>query len=166
MLSDFRPKIVLTRPARLHAGPVPPGPTALVERGENTRQLAGVETFDLEVTPGWRSFPATPDADAEPANLIYTSGSTGFPKAVVMSHRAVRSAVSSIATYLQLDSRDVILNALPLSFDYGLYQVLLSGVVGGCLVLEPGFGYPGSLLATLRDRVSRRFPVSHPCTIC
>ena len=37
---------------------------------------------------------------------------------------------------------DVILSALPLSFDYGLYQMIMSTKVGARLVLERSFTYP------------------------
>lgn len=60
------------------------------------------------------------------ALLIYTSGSTGRPKAVVSSHSNVIFCTKTIAKALDIRPDDVIGNFLPLSFDYGLYQVFLS----------------------------------------
>ena len=37
---------------------------------------------------------------------------------------------------------DIIINCLPLSFDYGLYQILMSFKFGGTVVLERSFLYP------------------------
>src|SRR5690606_11503351 len=84
-------------------------------------------------------------------NLVYTSGSTGDPKGVTMSHFAMGAAIDAIVEYLRLRCDDVVLDVLPLSFDYGLYQVLLCGATGACLVLEPGFAFPGTLLRVLRE---------------
>ncbi len=58
------------------------------------------------------------------ALLIYTSGSTGKPKGIMLSHTNVITAMYSIANYLELDQHEHILCLSPLSFDYGLYQLL------------------------------------------
>jgi acyl-CoA synthetase (AMP-forming)/AMP-acid ligase II len=83
-----------------------------------------------------------PGIDLDLAMLVYTSGSTGFPKGVMMTHQNVVAAATSITTYLENTSDDVILNVLPISFDYGLYQVLMAAMVGATLVLEKSFTYP------------------------
>jgi long-chain acyl-CoA synthetase len=68
--------------------------------------------------------------------LIYTSGSTGRPKGVMMTHRNVEAAATSITTYLENTADDIILNVLPLAFDYGLYQLLMSVKLGATIVLK------------------------------
>ena len=84
--------------------------------------------------------------DVDLASLIYTSGSTGTPKGVMMTHRNMVAAVRSITEYVGNVPDDIIINVLPLSFDYGLYQVLMSVAVGTTLVLEKGFTYPYALV--------------------
>ena len=74
--------------------------------------------------------------DLDLAMLIYTSGSTGFPKGVMMTHQNIDAAATSITTYLGNTSDDVILTVLPISFDYGLYQVLMAAKLGD----NPGAG--------------------------
>lgn len=74
--------------------------------------------------------------------LIYTSGSTGRAKGVMMTHAAIRNNVGSIACYLGNTIEDVVLCVLPLSFNYGLFQVLVGGRVGYTTVLEKSFAYP------------------------
>ena len=83
------------------------------------------------------------------AALIYTSGSSGEPKAVMVTHDNVDAAATSICGYLGLTSRDVLLCALPLSFDYGLYQMIMSVKVGARLILERSFDLPGQILNTI-----------------
>lgn len=80
--------------------------------------------------------------DLDLASIIYTSGSTGEPKGVMLSHRNMVSAAHSITTYLENNQQDVIVNVLPLSFDYGLYQILMGFKIGGTVVLEKSFTYP------------------------
>lgn len=79
--------------------------------------------------------PVRPD---DVALLIYTSGTTGSPKGVVCPHRAVGAAVSAIGAALRYSSDDVVLCRLPLSFDYGLYQVFLAFAAGASVVVAEG----------------------------
>lgn len=97
--------------------------------------------------------------DADLAALIYTSGSTGNPKGVVMTHLNMVAAATSITTYLENTPDDIILNALPLSFDYGLYQVLMGLKVGGTVVLERSFTYPHAVLENLIKEEVTGFPI-------
>jgi acyl-CoA ligase (AMP-forming) (exosortase A-associated) len=73
--------------------------------------------------------------DADIAAILYTSGSTGLPKGVVLSHRNLLAGAESVATYLGNDRSDVILAALPLSFDAGLSQVTTAMHAGAHVVL-------------------------------
>ncbi|MFB0525759.1 MAG: class I adenylate-forming enzyme family protein [Phycisphaerae bacterium] len=90
--------------------------------------------------PDRRTLPRSIDVDL--ASLIYTSGSTGEPKGVVSTHQNMISAGKSIIQYIGNTQDDVILNVLPLSFGYGLYQVIMSCMFGGTVVLERSFLYP------------------------
>lgn len=93
--------------------------------------------------------------DQDLATIIYTSGTTGVPKGVMMTHLNMISACTSITTYLENTSSDIILNVLPLSFDCGLYQVLMAFKVGGTIVLEKTFLYPFDIVKTIiRERVT------------
>jgi len=98
---------------------------------------------------------ASPNVDQDLSSVIYTSGSTGFPKGVMLSHLNMVSAAHSISTYLENRSDDIIINALPLSFDYGLYQVLMGFRIGGTVILEKSFAYPYQVVQTMvRERVT------------
>jgi amino acid adenylation domain-containing protein len=107
------------------------------------------------------SFAAPPKLciDVDLAALIYTSGSTGRPKGVMLTHLNIVSAATSITAYLENTSDDVILNLLPLSFDYGLYQVLMAFKCGATLVLERSLGYPFAVVDTLLREKITGFPI-------
>jgi long-chain acyl-CoA synthetase len=89
------------------------------------------------------------------ACLIYTSGSTGRPRGVMCEHRNMIFASGSIIQYLENRETDIVLNALPLSFDYGLYQLLMTFRFGGTLVLEDSFAFPAAIVRLIaRERVT------------
>lgn len=93
--------------------------------------------------------------DADLSAIVYTSGSTGTPKGVMVYHAGMLSTTRSIVDYLEHCEQDVILSVLPLSFGYGLYQLLTSVMVGATLVLEKSFAYPAQVVDTLvRERAS------------
>jgi long-chain acyl-CoA synthetase len=106
--------------------------------------------------------PATPlpviNIDLDLACLIYTSGSTGEPKGVMSDHSNVDFASTSIMTYLESRADDIVLNVLPLSFDYGLYQLLMTFKAGATLVLERSFMYPAVILQRIQEERPTGFP--------
>jgi long-chain acyl-CoA synthetase len=103
--------------------------------------------------------PNRPGIDLDLAMLIYTSGSTGRPKGVMMTHQNVVAAAASITSYLENTADDVILSALPISFDYGFYQVLMAAKVGATLVLEKSFAYPRLIFETMAAERVTGFPI-------
>jgi len=102
--------------------------------------------------------PLKTNIDRDLACLIYTSGSTGDPKGVMSDHSNVAFAASSVIEYLENREDDVVINVLPLSFDYGLYQLLMVLKFGGTLVLEKGFNYPAAILKRMEEEQVTGFP--------
>lgn len=99
----------------------------------------------------------TPGIDMDLAALIYTSGSSGRPKGVMLSHCNMAAAATSVISYLDNDERDVIACALPLSFSYGLHQMLTAFQVGATLLLEKSFAYPHAVLQRMVDERATGF---------
>ena len=73
--------------------------------------------------------------DLDIAAILYTSGSTGRPKGVVLSHRNLIAGAESVASYLGNTADDVLLAALPLSFDAGFSQLTTAFAVGAHVIL-------------------------------
>ena len=86
----------------------------------------------------------------DPVCLIYTSGSTGLPNAVVSTHAQVAFAARAIQSQLGYRADDVVFSPLPLSFDYGLYQVFLAALGGSHLHLGSAQDAGIGLLRRLR----------------
>jgi acyl-CoA synthetase (AMP-forming)/AMP-acid ligase II len=101
---------------------------------------------------------STETIDQDLASIIYTSGSTGEPKGVMLTHLNMVSATRSVSGYLGLRESDVIICVLPLAFDYGLYQVLMSIKVGATVVLETSFAFPLLILEQMAKEKVTVFP--------
>jgi acyl-coenzyme A synthetase/AMP-(fatty) acid ligase len=102
--------------------------------------------------------PAIVRSDAAPALLFYTSGSSGTPKGVVCSHRQVSFVLEAVHTRLSYSRDDVVLCAVPMSFDYGFYQILLCARAGAELVLADPANNVG-LLHRVREVRATILPV-------
>ncbi|MGW7491989.1 AMP-binding protein [Streptomyces sp. NPDC054786] len=66
--------------------------------------------------------PVRPD---DVAVLVYTSGSTAAPKAVICPHAQMTFASRAINAELRYGPDDVVFCRFPISWDYGLYKILL-----------------------------------------
>jgi acyl-CoA synthetase (AMP-forming)/AMP-acid ligase II len=138
VLADCEPALLVTDAPEAadtarHAGVA----TALLERdveedgpgagpGPGPRDVPG-DPGTLGVDPG--------TLGVDPACLIYTSGTTSLPKAVVCTHQQMLFAATAIHSRLNYRADDVIYCPLPLSFDYGLYQLFLAALSGAQLRL-------------------------------
>lgn len=85
---------------------------------------------------------ARPDDDVEPGDalVMVTSGTTGAPKAVVLTHEAVRASAIATSARLQVDpTRDHWLACLPVSHVGGLSVVTRALLTGTPLTFHPRF---------------------------
>ena len=125
VIEDCTPRLVITTAERLDtvrdASPEIP---VVVFGSEQWRALGESEPSTTPVV-----------IDQDVAAIMYTSGSTGGPKGVVLSHRNILAGAESVASYLKQRADDVMLAALPLSFDAGFSQLTTSFLVGAHVVL-------------------------------
>jgi acyl-CoA synthetase (AMP-forming)/AMP-acid ligase II len=120
--------------------------------------LLGFLSYDSIQSDYSEQRPHKTNVDVDLACLIYTSGSTGDPKGVMSDHSNVVFAASSIIEYLGNVETDIVIGLLPLSFDYGLYQLLMVFKFGGTLVLEKGFTFPAAILKRIEAERVTGFP--------
>ena len=76
-----------------------------------------------------------PGAGDDPAFLVFTSGSTGTPRGVILTHDNVRFVSAAIQARLLYRPEDRVAIFLPLSFDYGLYQLFYAAIAGASVFI-------------------------------
>lgn len=79
--------------------------------------------------------PMFPGIDLDPVCLIFTSGSTQAPRGVILNHDNICFSLAAIQERLSYQMNDIIGLFLPLSFDYGLYQVFLAALAGASIYM-------------------------------
>ncbi|MGW1056100.1 AMP-binding protein [Streptomyces sp. NPDC002521] len=113
------------------------------ERAARLREIAAASVHELadlwpEVTALAERAGELPDVGISPediAVLVYTSGSTAAPKAVICPHAQIVFASRAIVEVLDYRPDDVVFCRFPISWDYGLYKVLLACLGRSQLVL-------------------------------
>ena len=70
--------------------------------------------------------------------ILCTSGTEGTPKGVTASQKQIFFCCDAISRRLSLNQTDRILCSLPMSFDYGMYQIFLSLWNRATLYLDSG----------------------------
>ncbi|MBL8514829.1 MAG: AMP-binding protein [Betaproteobacteria bacterium] len=133
------------------------GDAGLDEESRDVLTRAGKSIHALQELLGAHPMhlPSNPNVDLDLASIIYTSGSTGNPKGVMLTHHNMVTASGALITLFGNTPDDVVLSALPLSFNYGLYQALMTFRFGGSLVLEKQFLYPQPYLELIgKERVT------------
>ena len=167
MLADSEARALVTErslaPAFVDALRHAPNVTCVIASGAlpdfpsaGRRQVLG---FDEALAAGMPRSASVGVIPIDLAALIYTSGSTGSPKGVMLTHQNMVFAAGSIAEYLRLDAHDRIVDVLPLAFDYGLYQLLMSVLLGATLVVERSFVYPVPVLKRVIEHGVTVFPI-------
>lgn len=153
ILEQVEPAVAFLDASTAHLAPAFDG-VPIVWVGSEGEPASGVRLERILVEEP-AECPPFPGVDVEPVCLLYTSGSTGAPRGVTLSHDNLRFVVAAIQARLQYRREDVVGVFLPLSFDYGLYQVFLAAQVGASVFVGSAELAGPALLATLeRGRVT------------
>jgi amino acid adenylation domain-containing protein len=158
LIKDCRPAALITD-AHLKAAWFGPAQSPHLKCVIASGRLDGTEAGGRAALP-WNDALAQGNPDASPprrgididlAAIVYTSGSTGEPKGVMLTHRNMLTAATSISSYLEIREDEVIINVLPLAFDYGLYQMIMAFRQGARLVLERSFAFPAQVVKLMAE---------------
>lgn len=99
-----------------------------------TKVLVIEEDFQGQSQPTAAELPRPEGGDAL-AMLIFTSGSTGQPRGVMLSHANIEFVTRAIMARLKYRETDRIGLFLPMSFDYGFYQIFYALMTGAALLV-------------------------------
>jgi len=109
---------------------------------EDVRATIGVVTKIVALIRALANGPRhRPERAHDPAVVLFTSGSEGTPKGVVLSHRNLLSNRYQLASVVDVNPKDVVLNALPVFHSFGLTGGLLLPLLAGVRT----FLYPSPL---------------------
>lgn len=146
ILGDADPSLVLLSPARRTGlGLAAAADLAGAVPVRTLGSVVGFEALDADSPHG----EPVPDASG-PTTILYTSGSTGRAKGIVQSGRSLADGARIVAGYLGLTPSDHVLGVLPLSFDYGLNQVL-AAAHSGCRITLLSYLFAADVAKKLRD---------------
>jgi len=130
------------------------------------------------------SSPMSPSIDIkddDEATIFYTSGVLGKQKGVVHTHASLMGTPPIVSAGIQRKREDVIIDLVPFSYLYGLFEVLFGSIItGSTVVLIPNFtpravleavekekgtvifGVPAmyNALAMVRDEILERYDLS------
>lgn len=87
------------------------------------------------------------------AYIIYTSGSTGKPKGVLVSHKAIVNRLHWMQSEYPLNTKDVILQKTPCSFDVSVWEFFWPLIEGASVMMAPPESHkdPEALLRIIED---------------
>jgi long-chain acyl-CoA synthetase len=98
--------------------------------------------------------------DEDEATIFYTSGVLGKQKGVVHTHASLMGTPPIVSAGIQRKREDVIIDIVPFSYLYGLFEVLFGSIIiGSTIVLVPEFTPRAVLEAVEKERGSIIFGV-------
>jgi len=121
-----------------------------VDAGSYTRMVANSSSIS----------PNIDIKDEDEATIFYTSGVLGKQKGVVHTHASLMGTPPIVSAGIQRRREDVIIDIVPFSYLYGLFEVLFGSIIiGSTVVLIPNFTPRAVLKAVEKERGSIIFGV-------
>ncbi|MCD6230605.1 MAG: AMP-binding protein [Dehalococcoidia bacterium] len=109
------------------------------------------------------SSPSAPDVkidDADVSTIIYTSGVMGKQKGVMHTHASLLGTPDIVSTGVGRDREDVVIDAVPFFYLFGLSEVFFgSAIKGSTVIIIPSFTPRAILAAVEKERGSIFFGV-------
>lgn len=119
------------------------------EKPESKDEISYASLFDHS----HEAEPSVPVSPEDALTIIYTSGTTGYPKAAIISHRAIFGRAWSWVSDLGLTAEDTFLGWAPMFHMASMDQMLVNGIIGGKFIPMPGFDAEKIVHYTLTQRL-------------
>jgi long-chain acyl-CoA synthetase len=104
--------------------------------------------------------PAIDIKDEDESTIFYTSGVLGKQKGVVHTHASMMGTPPIVNAGIQRKGEDVIIDLVPFSYLYGLFEVLFGSIIAGStVVLVPNFTPRAILEAVEKEKATVIFGV-------
>ena len=125
-------------------------PICIYINSDRVKTLLQMNTLTLrKAKDTWNHYPAK--EDEEYGCIIYTSGSTGNPLGVLEPLKSMEFCIERINEVVKNCASDIVMLGIPISFDYGLYQLFLVLSVGATLVILESY----SMIATIPSIIQK-----------
>lgn len=85
------------------------------------------------------------------ADIMFTTGTTGAPKGVILTQRNVAAAAWHINSFIGTTGDDIDVIALPICHSFGIGRSRCLLVVGGTIVMAPGFSNVKRLFSIIQN---------------
>jgi acyl-[acyl-carrier-protein]-phospholipid O-acyltransferase/long-chain-fatty-acid--[acyl-carrier-protein] ligase len=99
------------------------------------------------------------------AAVIFSSGSTGIPKGVMLSHRNILANIDAIGQLFEVDSKDVLIGALPFFHSFGFTVTIWFPLIAGFGVAYHPNPMEAKAIGDLAERYKATFLLATP-TFC
>jgi len=96
-------------------------------------------TYDSLFDHGSDSEPSIEVLPEDAFTIIYTSGTTGYPKAAIISHRAIFGRAWTWVADLKLTDQDTFLGWAPMFHIASMDHMLVTNIIGGKFICVPAF---------------------------
>jgi len=156
LLRDSDSEILLTEKkfARMLSSVLPEIPSLERVIAVDTR------SYDRTVAKSPTEPPAVELSDEDEATIFYTSGVLGKQKGVVHTHGSLMGTPPIINAGIQRKRDDVVIDLVPFSYLFGLFEVLFGSIIAGStVVLIPNFTPRAVLEAVEKEKATIIFGV-------
>ncbi len=151
------PEVVGVEPGKVASQSVPSLRSVI---GLNSEGFVGsVPSYAYDLDEAQESSPACDEAiidPEDPALMLLTSGSTSFPKAAILSHRALLCGWATYADGMEIDANSVFVNCAPTYHVAGILTLGIPLMRGACDVMMRWFD-PEQALSLLQDLKASHF---------
>ncbi|WP_270182473.1 fatty acid--CoA ligase family protein [Alkalihalobacillus sp. CinArs1] len=113
-----------------------------VGEGTDSKVISNIKLkpFTSMVAEEGNPVPSLHTEEDDVAVILYTSGTTGRPKGAMLSHKNIVSNASDTADYLEFNSDDVVITALPMFHVFCMTVSMNAPLIsGGTLLIMPKF---------------------------
>jgi long-chain acyl-CoA synthetase len=107
-------------------------------------------------SPGLKTWPTGESDSSATAVLVFTSGSTSRPRAVALSHAALRANLRSVMAVREAEPDEALLSTLPPSHAYELVAGQLAPLAAGARIVYAGVPLPNRIVEAIRTQAITR----------
>ncbi|XP_029988836.1 beta-alanine-activating enzyme isoform X1 [Sphaeramia orbicularis] len=132
-------------------------PLPVSKQNEGTERIRALTVSGADLTDSSAAVKDTMKVDL--AYVLHTSGTTGIPKIVRVPHKCILPNILHLRSLFQMNEKDVVFLASPLTFDPSVVDIFLALSCGAQLLIVP------SVIKKIPSRLSQLLFTDHKTTV-